>query len=200
MAGLGAGRGAAAVPTDAPAGGRAQGHAGPHRQVPRLCGAGWAAREFPYHRLVLAACSPYFRARFLAEPEERKPGCFRLEGCPLTVVAQVLPICTRQRSRWAERRVCRTCSLRRHRFRSLLSSPSACPSCRSACAWPTAWRSSPRPPADCAPRMSAATSSARASLVARDAASLGLSAGEPIAIISSDGLKRVEKEEAVFGR
>ncbi|KAJ1069384.1 hypothetical protein K5549_017288, partial [Capra hircus] len=45
-------------------------------------------REFPCHRLVLAACSPYFRARFLAEPESA--GELRLEEVSPDVVAQVL--------------------------------------------------------------------------------------------------------------
>ncbi|KAB0393320.1 hypothetical protein E2I00_006536, partial [Balaenoptera physalus] len=50
-------------------------------------------REFPCHRLVLAACSSYFRARFLAEPE--RAGELRLEEVCYTTCTRLLLDCAR---------------------------------------------------------------------------------------------------------
>uniref|UniRef100_UPI00398E4D0F kelch-like protein 40b n=1 Tax=Pristiophorus japonicus TaxID=55135 RepID=UPI00398E4D0F len=47
-------------------------------------------KEFPCHRLVLAACSPYFRAMFLSELEESKKREIALEDVEPEIVAVLL--------------------------------------------------------------------------------------------------------------
>ncbi|XP_066573096.1 kelch-like protein 40b [Amia ocellicauda] len=46
--------------------------------------------EFPCHRLVLAACSPYFRAMFLSDMEESKKGEIVLEDVKPGIMAMLL--------------------------------------------------------------------------------------------------------------
>ncbi|XP_039693365.1 kelch-like protein 40 [Pteropus medius] len=154
-------------------------------------------REFPCHRLVLAACSPYFRARFLAEPE--RAGELRLEEVSPEVVAQVLHYLYTSEIALDEASV-QDLFAAAHRFQ-IPSIFTICVSflqkrlCLSNCL--AVFRLGLL--LDCA-RLAVAARDficARFSLVARDADFLGLSADELIAIISSDGLN-VEKEEAVF--
>ncbi|EFB20514.1 hypothetical protein PANDA_015177, partial [Ailuropoda melanoleuca] len=154
-------------------------------------------REFPCHRLVLAACSPYFRARFLAEPE--RAGELRLEDVSPDVVAQVLHYLYTSEIALDEASV-QDLFAAAHRFQ-IPSIFTICVSflqkrlCLANCL--AVFRLGLL--LDCA-RLAVAARDficARFSLVARDADFLGLSADELIAIISSDGLN-VEKEEAVF--
>lgn len=154
-------------------------------------------REFPCHRLVLAACSPYFRARFLAEPEGA--GELRLEEVNPDVVAQVLHYLYTSEISLDEATV-QDLFATAHRFQ-IPSIFTICVSflqkrlCLSNCL--AIFRLGLL--LDCA-RLAVAARDficARFSLVSRDADFLGLSADELIAIISSDGLN-VEKEEAVF--
>lgn len=154
-------------------------------------------REFPCHRLVLAACSPYFRARFLAEPEPA--GELRLEDVAPDVVAQVLHYLYTSEISLDEASV-QDLFAAAHRFQ-IPSIFTICVSflqkrlCLSNCL--AVFRLGLL--LDCA-RLAVAARDficARFSLVARDADFLGLSADELIAIISSDDLN-VEKEEAVF--
>nr|XP_004662177.1 kelch-like protein 40 [Jaculus jaculus] len=154
-------------------------------------------REFPCHRLVLAACSPYFRARFLAEPEGS--GELRLEEVSPDVVAQVLHYLYTSEISLDEGSVQELFSAA-HRFQ-IPSIFTICVSflqkrlCLANCL--AVFRLGLL--LDCA-RLAVAARDficARFPLVARDADFLGLSADELIAIISSDGLN-VEKEEAVF--
>ncbi|XP_039105788.1 kelch-like protein 40 [Hyaena hyaena] len=154
-------------------------------------------REFPCHRLVLAACSPYFRARFLAEPEQA--GELRLEEVSPDVVAQVLHYLYTSEIALDEASV-QDLFAAAHRFQ-IPSIFTICVSflqkrlCLANCL--AVFRLGLL--LDCA-RLAVAARDficARFSLVARDADFLGLSADELIAIISSDGLN-VEKEEAVF--
>ncbi|XP_073667148.1 kelch-like protein 40 isoform X3 [Tursiops truncatus] len=154
-------------------------------------------REFPCHRLVLAACSPYFRARFLAEPE--RAGELRLEEVSPDVVAQVLHYLYTSEIALDEASV-QDLFATAHRFQ-IPSIFTICVSflqkrlCLANCL--AVFRLGLL--LDCA-RLAVAARDficARFSLVARDADFLGLSADELIAIISSDGLN-VEKEEAVF--
>lgn len=154
-------------------------------------------REFPCHRLVLAACSPYFRARFLAEPE--RAGELRLEEVSPDVVAQVLHYLYTSEISLDEASV-QDLFAAAHRFQ-IPSIFTICVSflqkrlCLSNCL--AVFRLGLL--LDCA-RLAVAARDficAHFTLVARDADFLGLSADELIAIISSDGLN-VEKEEAVF--
>ncbi|XP_025856710.2 kelch-like protein 40 isoform X2 [Vulpes vulpes] len=154
-------------------------------------------REFPCHRLVLAACSPYFRARFLAEPE--RAGELRLEEVSPDVVAQVLHYLYTSEIALDEASV-QDLFAAAHRFQ-IPSIFTICVSflqkrlCLANCL--AVFRLGLL--LDCA-RLAVAARDficARFSLVSRDADFLGLSADELIAIISSDGLN-VEKEEAVF--
>ncbi|ELR59760.1 Kelch repeat and BTB domain-containing protein 5, partial [Bos mutus] len=154
-------------------------------------------REFPCHRLVLAACSPYFRARFLAEPESA--GELRLEEVSPDVVAQVLHYLYTSEIALDEASV-QDLFAAAHRFQ-IPSIFTICVSflqkrlCLANCL--AVFRLGLL--LDCA-RLAVSARDficARFSLVARDADFLGLSADELIAIISSDGLN-VEKEEAVF--
>lgn len=154
-------------------------------------------REFPCHRLVLAACSPYFRARFLAEPESA--GELRLEEVSPDVVAQVLHYLYTSEIALDEASV-QDLFAAAHRFQ-IPSIFTICVSflqkrlCLANCL--AVFRLGLL--LDCA-RLAVAARDficARFSLVSRDADFLGLSADELIAIISSDGLN-VEKEEAVF--
>jgi kelch repeat/BTB domain-containing protein 5/10 len=154
-------------------------------------------REFPCHRLVLAACSPYFRARFLAEPESA--GELRLEEVSPDVVAQVLHYLYTSEIALDEASV-QDLFAAAHRFQ-IPSIFTICVSflqkrlCLANCL--AIFRLGLL--LDCA-RLAVAARDficARFTLVARDADFLGLSADELIAIISSDGLN-VEKEEAVF--
>lgn len=154
-------------------------------------------REFPCHRLVLAACSPYFRARFLAEPE--CSGELRLEEVSPDVVAQVLHYLYTSEIALDEASV-QDLFAAAHHFQ-IPSIFTICVSflqkrlCLANCL--AVFRLGLL--LDCA-RLAVAARDficARFSLVARDADFLGLSADELIAIISSDGLN-VEKEEAVF--
>ncbi|CAK6435784.1 unnamed protein product [Pipistrellus nathusii] len=157
-------------------------------------------REFPCHRLVLAACSPYFRARFLAEPEAGAAGGeLRLEEVAPDVVAQVLHYLYTSEISLDEASV-QDLFAAAHRFQ-IPSIFTICVSflqkrlCLSNCL--AVFRLGLL--LDCA-RLAVAARDficARFPLVARDADFLGLSADELIAIISSDGLN-VEKEEAVF--
>ncbi|EHA98041.1 Kelch repeat and BTB domain-containing protein 5 [Heterocephalus glaber] len=153
-------------------------------------------REFPCHRLVLAACSPYFRARFLAAPES---GEVRLEDVSPDVVAQVLHYLYTSEIALDEARV-QDLFAAAHRFQ-IPSIFTICVSflqkrlCLANCL--AVFRLGLL--LDCA-RLAVAARDficARFPLVSRDADFLGLSADELIAIISSDGLN-VEKEEAVF--
>lgn len=154
-------------------------------------------REFPCHRLVLAACSPYFRARFLAEPESA--GEVRLEEVSPDVVAQVLHYLYTSEIALDETSV-QDLFAAAHRFQ-IPSIFTICVSflqkrlCLSNCL--AVFRLGLL--LDCA-RLAVAARDficARFPLVSRDADFLGLSADELIAVISSDGLN-VEKEEAVF--
>ena len=154
-------------------------------------------REFPCHRLVLAACSSYFRARFLAEPE--RAGELRLEEVSPDVVAQVLHYLYTSEIALDEASV-QDLFAAAHRFQ-IPSIFTICVSflqkrlCLANCL--AVFRLGLL--LDCA-RLAVAARDficARFSLVSRDADFLGLSADELIAIISSDGLN-VEKEEAVF--
>ena len=154
-------------------------------------------REFPCHRLVLAACSPYFRARFLEEPEHT--GELRLEEVSPDVVAQVLHYLYTSEISLDEVSV-QDLFAAAHRFQ-IPSIFTICVSflqkrlCLSNCL--AVFRLGLL--LDCA-RLAVAARDficARFSLVSRDNDFLGLSADELIAIISSDGLN-VEKEEAVF--
>uniref|UniRef100_G3TWB8 Kelch like family member 40 n=2 Tax=Loxodonta africana TaxID=9785 RepID=G3TWB8_LOXAF len=154
-------------------------------------------REFPCHRLVLAACSPYFRARFLAEPETS--GELRLEEVSPDVMAQVLHYLYTSEIALDEASV-QELFAAAHRFQ-IPSIFTICVSflqkrlCLANCL--AVFRLGLL--LDCA-RLAVAARDficARFALVARDADFLGLSADELIAIISSDGLN-VEKEEAVF--
>ena len=154
-------------------------------------------REFPCHRLVLAACSPHFRARFLAEPESA--GELRLEEVSPDVVAQVLHYLYTSEIALDEASV-QDLFAAAHRFQ-IPSIFTICVSflqkrlCLANCL--AVFRLGLL--LDCA-RLAVSARDficARFSLVARDADFLGLSADELIAIISSDGLN-VEKEEAVF--
>ncbi|EAW64665.1 kelch repeat and BTB (POZ) domain containing 5, isoform CRA_b [Homo sapiens] len=154
-------------------------------------------REFPCHRLVLAACSPYFRARFLAEPE--RAGELHLEEVSPDVVAQVLHYLYTSEIALDEASV-QDLFAAAHRFQ-IPSIFTICVSflqkrlCLSNCL--AVFRLGLL--LDCA-RLAVAARDficAHFTLVARDADFLGLSADELIAIISSDGLN-VEKEEAVF--
>uniref|UniRef100_A0A8C9PC13 Kelch like family member 40 n=1 Tax=Spermophilus dauricus TaxID=99837 RepID=A0A8C9PC13_SPEDA len=154
-------------------------------------------REFPCHRLVLAACSPYFRARFLAEPETA--GELRLEDVSPDVVAQVLNYLYTSEIALDEASV-QDLFAAAHRFQ-IPSIFTICVSflqkrlCLANCL--AVFRLGLL--LDCA-RLAVAARDficSRFTLVARDADFLGLSADELIAIISSDGLN-VEKEEAVF--
>uniref|UniRef100_A0A8C6Z9A0 BTB domain-containing protein n=1 Tax=Nothoprocta perdicaria TaxID=30464 RepID=A0A8C6Z9A0_NOTPE len=47
-------------------------------------------KEFPCHRLVLAACSPYFRAMFLSDMEESKKREVSLEDVDPDVMGKIL--------------------------------------------------------------------------------------------------------------
>lgn len=154
-------------------------------------------REFPCHRLVLAACSPYFRARFLAEPDGT--GELRLEEVSPDVVAQVLHYLYTSEIALDEASV-QDLFAAAHRFQ-IPSIFTICVSflqkrlCLANCL--AVFRLGLL--LDCA-RLAVAARDficARFPLVARDSDFLGLSADELIAIISSDGLN-VEKEEAVF--
>ncbi|XP_053454950.1 kelch-like protein 40 [Nycticebus coucang] len=154
-------------------------------------------REFPCHRLVLAACSPYFRERFLAEPGST--GELRLEEVSPDVVAQVLNYLYTSEISLDEASV-QDLFAAAHRFQ-IPSIFTICVSflqkrlCLSNCL--AVFRLGLL--LDCA-RLAVAARDficAHFTLVARDADFLGLSADELIAIISSDGLN-VEKEEAVF--
>lgn len=154
-------------------------------------------REFPCHRLVLAACSPYFRARFLAEPDGA--GELRLEEVSPDVVSQVLHYLYTSEIALDEANV-QDLFAAAHRFQ-IPSIFTICVSflqkrlCLANCL--AVFRLGLL--LDCA-RLAVVARDficSRFSLVARDNDFLGLSADELIAIISSDGLN-VEKEEAVF--
>ncbi|KAM5293172.1 kelch-like protein 40 [Ctenodactylus gundi] len=154
-------------------------------------------REFPCHRLVLAACSPYFRARLLAEPEGARE--LRLEEVAPDVVAQVLHYLYTSEISLDEASV-QDLFAAAHRFQ-IASIFTICVSflqkrlCLANCL--AVFRLGLL--LDCA-RLAVAARDfvcARFPLVARDADFLGLSADELIAIISSDGLD-VETEEEVF--
>lgn len=154
-------------------------------------------REFPCHRLVLAACSPYFRARFLAEPDGS--GELRLEEVSPDVVSQVLHYLYTSEIALDEANV-QDLFAAAHRFQ-IPSIFTICVSflqkrlCLANCL--AVFRLGLL--LDCA-RLAVAARDficSRFPLVARDNDFLGLSADELIAIISSDGLN-VEKEEAVF--
>ncbi|CAH6777577.1 kelch-like protein 40 [Phodopus roborovskii] len=154
-------------------------------------------REFPCHRLVLAACSPYFRARFLAEPEGA--GELRLEEVSPDVVSQVLHYLYTSEIALDEASV-QDLFAAAHRFQ-IPSIFTICVSflqkrlCLANCL--AVFRLGLL--LDCA-RLAVAARDficSRFPLVARDNDFLGLSADELIAIISSDGLN-VEKEEEVF--
>lgn len=154
-------------------------------------------REFPCHRLVLAACSPYFRARFLAEPDGARE--LRLEEVSPDVVSQVLHYLYTSEIALDEASV-QDLFAAAHRFQ-IPSIFTICVSflqkrlCLANCL--AVFRLGLL--LDCA-RLAVAARDficSRFPLVARDSDFLGLSADELIAIISSDGLN-VEKEEAVF--
>ncbi|KAM4821262.1 kelch-like protein 40 [Thomomys bottae] len=157
-------------------------------------------REFPCHRLVLAACSPYFRAHFLSQPEGAKqPAELCLDSVSPDVVAQVLHYLYTSEISLDEASVQDLFSAA-HRFQ-IPSIFTICISflhkrlCLANCL--AVFRLGLL--LDCA-RLAVAARDFICScftLVARDTDFLSLSPDELITIISSDGLN-VEKEEVVF--
>ncbi|XP_012885688.1 PREDICTED: kelch-like protein 40 [Dipodomys ordii] len=159
-----------------------------------------AERQFPCHRLVLAACSPYFRARLLGEAEPgAEPGQLRLDDVSPDVVGQMLRYLYTSQIALDEASVQELLATA-HRFQ-IASIFTLCISflhrrlCLANCL--AVYRLGLL--LDC-PRLAVAARDficARFSLVARDADFVGLSPDELIAIVCSDGLD-VAREEVVF--
>ncbi|XP_069873526.1 kelch-like protein 40 [Dipodomys merriami] len=159
-----------------------------------------ADREFPCHRLVLAACSPYFRARLLGDAEPgAEPGQLRLDDVSPEVVSQMLRYLYTSQLALDEASVQELLATA-HRFQ-IASIFTLCISflhrrlCLANCL--AVYRLGLL--LDC-PRLAVAARDficARFPLVARDGDFVGLSPDELIAIVCSDGLD-VAREEVVF--
>uniref|UniRef100_A0A8D2LHT8 Kelch like family member 40 n=1 Tax=Varanus komodoensis TaxID=61221 RepID=A0A8D2LHT8_VARKO len=156
-------------------------------------------KEFPCHRLVLAACSPYFRAMFLSEMEESKKREIDLEDVDPEVMGKILHYIYTSELEITEQNVQDIFSVA-----NMFQIPSiftVCVSflqkrlCLSNCL--AIFRLGLM--LDCARLAVAARDFIcdRFALVSRDEEFCQLSPDELIAIISSDSLN-VEKEELVF--
>ncbi|XP_038611856.1 kelch-like protein 40 [Tachyglossus aculeatus] len=160
-------------------------------------------REFPCHRLVLAACSPYFRSRFLAEPSGRPAGLAEVrleeEAVEPDVLARILHYIYTSELEVTEANV-RAVFSAAH----LLQIPSVFTICVSFLQKRLSLGNCLAVLRlglllDCARLAVAARDFVcdRFPLVARDPEFARLSPDELIAVISSDGLN-VDREEAVF--
>lgn len=156
-------------------------------------------KEFPCHRLVLAACSPYFRAMFLSDMEESKKREVSLEDVDPDVMSKILHYIYTSELEITEQNVQDIFSVA-----NMFQIPSiftVCVSylqkrlCLSNCL--AIFRLGLM--LDCARLAVAARDFVcdRFALVSRDEEFYQLSPDELIAIISSDSLN-IEKEEAVF--
>ncbi|XP_078521437.1 kelch-like protein 40 [Lissotriton helveticus] len=156
-------------------------------------------KEFPCHRLVLAACSPYFRTMFLSDAEESKKREINLEDVEPEVMGKILHYIYTSEIDITEQNVQDIFSVA-----NMFQIPSiftVCVSflqkrlCLSNCL--AIFRLGLM--LDC-PRLAVAARDFlcdRFSLIARDEDFYQLSPDELIAVISSDSLN-VEKEELVF--
>lgn len=156
-------------------------------------------KEFPCHRLVLAACSPYFRAMFLTDLEESKKKEIDLEDVDPDVMEKILNYIYTSEIEITEKNVQDIFSVA-----NMLQIPSiftVCVSflqkklCLSNCL--AIFRLGLM--LDC-PRLAVSARDFlcdRFNLVTRDDEFYQMSADELIAIISSDSLN-IEKEEDVF--
>lgn len=156
-------------------------------------------KEFPCHRLVLAACSPYFRAMFLTDLEESKKKEIDLEDVDPDVMVKILNYIYTSEIEITEKNVQDIFSVA-----NMLQIPSiftVCVSflqkklCLSNCL--AIFRLGLM--LDC-PRLAVSARDFlcdRFNLVTRDDEFYQMSADELIAIISSDSLN-IEKEEDVF--
>lgn len=156
-------------------------------------------KEFPCHRLVLAACSPYFRTMFLSELEESKKREINLEDVEPEIMGKILHYIYTSEIDITEQNVQDIFSVA-----NMFQIPSiftVCVSflqkrlCLSNCL--AIFRLGLM--LDC-PRLAVASRDFlcdRFSLITRDEEFYQLSPDELIAIISSDSLN-VEKEELVF--
>uniref|UniRef100_A0A8D0G5I5 Kelch like family member 40 n=1 Tax=Sphenodon punctatus TaxID=8508 RepID=A0A8D0G5I5_SPHPU len=156
-------------------------------------------KEFPCHRLVLAACSPYFRAMFLSDMEESKKKEIKLEDVDPEVMGKILHYIYTSELEITEQNVQSIFSVA-----NMFQIPSiftVCVSflqkrlCLSNCL--AIFRLGLM--LDCARLAVAARDFIcdRFALVSRDEEFYQLSPDELIAIISSDSLN-IEKEETVF--
>ncbi|XP_062972512.1 kelch-like protein 40 [Elgaria multicarinata webbii] len=156
-------------------------------------------KEFPCHRLVLAACSPYFRAMFLSDMEESKKKEISLEEVDPEVLGKILHYIYTSELEITEQNVQDIFSVA-----NMFQIPSiftVCVSflqkrlCLSNCL--AIFRLGLM--LDCARLAVAARDFIcdRFALISRDEEFCQLSPDELIAIISSDSLN-VEKEESVF--
>ncbi|XP_061442002.1 kelch-like protein 40 [Rhineura floridana] len=156
-------------------------------------------KEFPCHRLVLAACSPYFRAMFLSDVEESKKKEISLEDVDPEVVGKILHYIYTSELELTEQNVQDIFSVA-----NMFQIPSiftVCVSflqkrlCLSNCL--AIFRLGLM--LDCARLAVAARDFIcdRFALISRDEEFCQLSPDELIAIISSDSLN-IEKEESVF--
>uniref|UniRef100_A0A8D0DTS3 Kelch like family member 40 n=1 Tax=Salvator merianae TaxID=96440 RepID=A0A8D0DTS3_SALMN len=156
-------------------------------------------KEFPCHRLVLAACSPYFRAMFLSDMEESKKREVNLEDVDPEVLGKILHYIYTSELEITEQNVQDIFSVA-----NMFQIPSiftVCVSflqkrlCLSNCL--AIFRLGLM--LDCARLAVAARDFIcdRFALITRDEEFFQLSADELIAIISSDSLN-IEKEESVF--
>ncbi|CAJ0961301.1 unnamed protein product [Ranitomeya imitator] len=156
-------------------------------------------KEFPCHRLVLAACSPYFRAMFLSDLEESKKKEIDLEDVDPDVMGKILHYIYTSEIEITEKNVQDIFSVA-----NMFQIPSiftVCVSflqkklCLSNCL--AIFRLGLM--LDC-PRLAVSSRDFlcdRFNLITRDNEFYQLSADELIAVISSDNLN-IEKEEEVF--
>ncbi|XP_073533330.1 kelch-like protein 40 [Phyllobates terribilis] len=156
-------------------------------------------KEFPCHRLVLAACSPYFRAMFLSDLEENKKKEIDLEDVDPDVMGKILHYIYTSEIEITEKNVQDIFSVA-----NMFQIPSiftVCVSflqkklCLSNCL--AIFRLGLM--LDC-PRLAVCSRDFlcdRFNLITRDNEFYQLSADELIAVISSDNLN-IEKEEEVF--